>query len=51
VVLHSEGDLEKAREHYRRALAIFERHLPEDHPNIKGAQKYLAAVEEEMTHK
>jgi hypothetical protein len=44
-VLRQQGDLSGARVAFERALKIFKKFLPPDHPNIKLVQENLDSLE------
>jgi tetratricopeptide (TPR) repeat protein len=46
-VLSAQGDLAGAMAAYERALRIFEKFLPADHPNIAAAREHLRSVVEQ----
>jgi hypothetical protein len=39
-----EGDREKARDYFTRALNIYKKFLPPDHPDIRTVQENLEAL-------
>jgi hypothetical protein len=47
-VLRAQGDLAGARAAYERALAILEKFLPPEHPNLRIMRGNLEQVEGEL---
>ncbi len=42
------GDYRKALSYYERALDIWQRALPADHPNIKNVKKSIEIVKKKL---